>query len=205
MRVAARLISTVFHPLLLATWVVVLFGNLNRYALGTEPVGKLAVVIFFNTFFFPAMSVFLMYMLDFIPDMKLRNKQDRTIPFIATMIFYIWSFMVVQQMQMPLFLQLFILGATVSVILAFVINIFYKISLHMVGMGGVLMLLILVIFAGGLDLAHPLLALLLLTGLVGSARMAEGAHTLGELYYGLIVGLMGQMIGLLIFNNMGLG
>ena len=204
MRTAARAISIVFHPLLLATWIVLLFGSLNKYAFGNAEVHKMAVIVFFNTFFFPAFTLFLMYVLEFIPDLQMRKKKDRNIPFIAAQIFYIWSFMVVKQLQMPVFLQLFILGATISISLAFIVNIFYKVSLHMVGMGAVVMLMVLVVFTGAIDVGHILPALILLTGLIGTARLIEKAHTLGELYYGFLVGLIGPMAGMIAFSRSGM-
>jgi len=200
-RVLARLISIVFHPLLLPTYVVFLFSTINKYSFGAAPAGKMALVVFFNTFFFPAFSLLLMYKLEFIPDLQLKDKQDRTIPFFAAMIFYIWSFMAAQQMQMPVFIQLFILGATITICLCFIVNIFYKVSLHMAGMGGLLMLLLLVVLVGGMDVAHMLIGVVLLSGLVATSRLAEKAHTLNELYYGLLIGLMGQMAGVIIFNR----
>jgi len=200
-RGVARLISVIFHPLLLSTWVVLFFSTINKYSFGASPAGKIAVVVFINTFFFPAFTLFLMYKLEFIPDLQLKNKQDRTIPFFAAMIFYIWSFMAAQQMQMPVFIQLFILGATISICLCFFVNIFYKVSLHMAGMGGLLMLLLLMVFLGGMDVAHMIVGVIILAGLVGTSRLAEKAHTLNELYYGLLLGLMGQMVGVIVFNR----
>lgn len=202
MRAAARTISTVFHPLLLATWVVLLFGVMNKYAFGAAPVHKMAVIVFFNTFFFPAVSIFLMYMLDFIPDLKLAEKKDRTIPFFAVQICYLWSFLVVKQLQMPVFLQLFILGAVISVTIAFITNIFTKVSMHMVGMGSVVMLLILVVFTGAIDVGNFLPIVIVIAGLVGTSRLLQNAHTLGELYYGFLIGVLGQMVGLIVYNRL---
>lgn len=202
MKAWARVISVVFHPLLMATWVVLVLGWLNKYAFGAAPVNRVALVVFVNTFFFPAVSLLLMYKLDFIPDLFMRNKQDRTIPFFAVMVFYIWSFMVSRQMQMPVFVQLFILGATITAAMAFIANIFYKVSLHLAGIGGVVMLLLLAVFSGGMDVAHLLIGVVLAGGFVGSARLAENAHTPGELYYGFLIGMIGQMAGLFVFNQL---
>lgn len=194
MRPLAKLISTVFHPLLMCTWIVLLFGVVNKYAFGAAETNKTAVVVFANTFFFPAFTMLLMYFLDFIPDLKMKEKKDRTIPFIATMTFYIWSYMVVKQMQMPIFVQFFVLGFTVSIAMAFMVNIFTRLSVHMAGMGAVLMLLMLVAFTGSTDVGHILAAAIVLTGLVGTARLLLTDVTITQLYYGLLIGIFGQMI-----------
>ena len=203
MKLFARVISTVFHPLLLATWIVVLFSNLNKYAFGAAPVGKMTLIVFFNTFFFPAITFLMLYLLNFIPDFKLDNKQDRTIPFIAVQVFYIWSFMAVKQMQMPVFMQLFVLGGAITIAVAFVANIFTRLSIHMAGMGAVFMLLILVVFTGAIDVGHIIPVVIILAGLMATARIIISGHTYSELYYGFLVGVLGQIGGLFLFTRLG--
>jgi hypothetical protein len=45
---------------------------------------------------------------------------------------------------------------------------------------------------------------IVIAGLVGSSRLMEQEHNLGQLYYGFLIGLLGQMIGLMAFNRMGI-
>ena len=191
--VLAKFVSNLFHPLLTATWVFILFSFVNRFAFGGIDVGKMGIMIMINTFFFPAFCVFLMWRLDFIPSLKMLNKEDRTIPFFAAIICYIWAFMVVKQVKAPGFVQMFILGAAISIVLSFITNLFFRLSLHMVGIGAAIMLLMLVALLGKVDVAHPLVACIIIAGVLGSARMIESKHTISELYIGLLVGFVGQL------------
>ena len=49
-------------------------------------------------------------------------------------------------------------------------------------------------FTGSTDVGHILAAAIVLTGLVGTARLILTDVTLSQLYYGLLVGVFGQMI-----------
>jgi len=178
----------------MATWIFLLLSMMNKYAFGGLDIGKMGIMIVINTFFFPAFCVFLMWRLEFIPSLKMMDKQDRTIPFFAVIICYIWAFMVMKKVMAPGLIQLFVLGATVSVVLSFIVNIFFRLSLHMVGIGAAILFLMLIALLGSIDVAHIFVGSILTAGLVGTASMIEGKHNLNELYFGLIVGFMGQLV-----------
>jgi hypothetical protein len=197
----SRVILNVFHPLLISSWMFFVLSWLNKYAFAGLDIGKMGIMIGINTFFFPAFCVFLMWRLEFIPSLKMENKQDRTIPFFAVMICYIWSFMVVKKVMAPGIIQLFVLGATISVVLSFIVNIFFRLSLHMVGMGAVLLFLMLIALMGAIDVAHLFIGSILIAGLVGAATMKENNHSLTELYFGLLVGFMGQLVGFVVLSR----
>jgi hypothetical protein len=73
-------------------------------------------------------------------------------------------------------------------------NIYFKISMHTVAVGGALMFFLLFSFnddyGSGL---YPSLALLV-TGLVCTARLLTGAHTPFQIGSGLFIGLLAQYI-----------
>ncbi len=99
----------------------------------------------------------------------------------------------VDQIFMP-----YILASTFTIIVASIITYFWKISLHMVGMGGLLSITL--ICARIL----PLLALkivpfiVICTGLVGFARLYLQAHTHTQIYVGFIVGLVTTIGGVVV-------
>ncbi|MEZ5022202.1 MAG: hypothetical protein R2728_02870 [Chitinophagales bacterium] len=203
MRAFSKTISAVCHPLLMATWVFILFSNINKYAFGNIDIPKMGIVVLINTFFFPAFCIFLMWRLQFIPNLSMKNKEQRIIPFFAVITCYVWAFMALKQIQAPGFIQLFILGATISVILSFIINIFYRLNLYMVGIGGFIMLLVLFALMGNGSVSNILVVAVVVAGLLGTARVHEEASTLNELYFGLLVGFMGQMIGFVALSSGG--
>ncbi len=187
----------------MTTWVFILFSNINKYAFGNMDIPKMGIMVLLNTFFFPAFCIFLMWRLEFIPSLNMKKKEERIAPFFAVIICYVWAFLAMKQVQAPGFIQLFILGATISTILAFIVNIFFRLNLYMVGMGGFIMLLLLVNLMGNTAVSNIIVLVVILAGLLGSARMKEESSTLNELYFGLLVGFTGQMIGFIALNSGG--
>jgi hypothetical protein len=73
-------------------------------------------------------------------------------------------------------------------------NIFFKISMHAMGVGGLLGLMIIVLFDGQMYSGIPLVVSLLLAGMVMTSRMITGDHERGDMVAGFLVGLMSQLI-----------
>lgn len=93
----AQVISFVFHPLLILTYMLVLLLLVNPYLFGVNSVGdqasKLLIIqVFLYTFFIPAVSVLLFRALGLIKSLELRDRYDRIGPYILTGIFYLWLF-----------------------------------------------------------------------------------------------------------------
>jgi membrane-associated phospholipid phosphatase len=117
--------------------------------------------------------------------------------------------------QVPAAFSFFMLGSTIAVFMALLFNIFSKISLHTIGMGGLLagMLIIITNWSyGWIDVEIPLLGTgivlsdrfvilicILLAGITGSCRLYLGAHRQDEIYGGYLLGIFAQMAGFIIY------
>ncbi len=202
LRIIANMVSTVLHPLLIPTLATILFFYVDKYAYGHIANKELYfLIIFINSFAFPMVCISLMKVLGFISSLKMEDKQERTLPFIATMIFYIWTFMIVKnKLNFPISYILFNLGALVSLCLAFVVNIFHKTSIHMAAMGGLLFAVTLQLFSTTAQWNYPFAIIVILSGLVASSRLYLKAHTSIQIYTGFLVGIIGQISALIIAN-----
>lgn len=211
LRIFFKIISFVFHPLLFPTYGTLLFLWANpsieipeaeEGEIVRTPV-HLAMSIFVNTFFMPAVAILMMKALGFIKSLEMEDKQDRIIPFIASMIFYIWAFMAVKDhfSYMPKLYTIFILGTLVSVMISFFITLFYKLSIHMVGAAGLLTGTMLMMMNSEKSLTTVLLGVVVLNGLIATARLYLKAHTVKELYVGFMIGILGQMMAMMIFSK----
>jgi membrane-associated phospholipid phosphatase len=90
------------------------------------------------------------------------------------------------------------LGSTFLAILALIISFYRKISLHMIGIGGILGLLLGLSLNLGLDLTWLLVVSIILSGVLGFARIQSTAHKPSDIYSGFLVGA-GIMFLLFIF------
>ncbi len=152
MKTMAKIISYIFHPLLMLTYIFLLLLLINPYLFGglnQTNILPLGFNIVYNTFLIPAFIVFLMKVLGFVPDLELKDKQHRIVPYVATGVFYLWIFINLKSNpEVPHAFKLFTLGATIALFMAFFINIFSKISMHTTGMGGLLGMVVICMLPG---------------------------------------------------------
>ena len=198
-RMFAHLFSIVFHPLfipVMAAWYLVYIQP--GYFTGFSATEKSLVVlrVGYNTIFFPALTVVLLKAVGFIKSILLKSKRDRIIPYIATNIFYFWMYLVFKNNdEIPSILTGFIFGIFLGSTLALLANIYFKISMHALGMGAFTGLILVIIFSGFQYLLFlPAMVVLLLTGLVCSSRLIVSDHTPFEIYTGLLIAIICQFV-----------
>ena len=199
---AARWSAYVFHPLLFpayGTFFLILSHTHLFMGSGFKVPILWNVVVFILTFIFPAVWLGMMKALGLIPDLHLRNKKERIIPYIATATFYLWTYRMFRPGAGNLLFQSqlissMMLGASVSISLAFIANIFMKVSLHSVGVGSFIGLLMSVMAYSEYDLRSLLVLALFLAGWIGSSRLLLGEHEQREVYYGYLAGFAGQFV-----------
>lgn len=193
-----QLISYVFHPLFITSYVVgfLVFFHPSIFVGIDDHIRVLRFIhVFIFDALFPGFSVFLLWRLQFIASMHLRTPKERILPYIIAMIFYWWTWNVFKNLpEIPPVVIHFSLGAFLALCGAWMCNIYFKISMHAVAMGGALMFFFLLSFNDNYASGLYLSVALLVTGLVCTARLLTGAHTLFELYSGLAVGLLMQWI-----------
>lgn len=212
MHTAARVISLALHPLLMLTYMLVMLLLVNPYLFGVHSITDrqasiLLLRVFLSSFFIPAIAVLMLRFTGLLRSLEMPEKTDRIGPYIITGVFYLWLFRnFLDNSQIPAIFVSFTLGATIALFLAFFINIFSKISIHALGMGGLLgvMVLILTIFPdynflsiGGshqIDLRVVLIAGILLSGITGTARLYLRAHEPMDLWGGYLIGFAAQFI-----------
>jgi len=194
MKIFSKIISYILHPLLIPTYILLLFIQLNSvYFTSLQPQIAFGIV-FINTFFFPALAIVLMKKLEFIDSFEMPDKQQRIIPLIVAMICYIWVYLSVKKTAFPIPYTWFVLGAVISLALSFVINVFHKLSLHMVAISGGLIAVMMMFFYAQNNVQNYFLLAIVLVGIVASARLYLDAHTPKEINTGFIVGIAGQSL-----------
>lgn len=193
----AQLFSALFHPLFIPFFVVAFlvyyhpsyFSGFSYYTKS-----ELLKATALNTIFFPAFAVLVMKGLGFIKSIFLHAQQDRVGPYLANMIFYFWLARVFFNFQPQLtpVLATFMTGVFLTTAVGLIANIFYKISMHAIGCGGLLGIFLVIMNSNSMLMTWPLCIAILITGIVCTARLILGYHTQKEVYMGLLVGLLCQ-------------
>jgi len=198
LRVIAKIFSYVFHPLFIPTYVFIWltihfpfdFAGLTPNALFLRK-----ITVFWMTAFFPAFGVFLCSRLKFIENIYLRSQKERIIPYVITMFFYWWMwYLSLHWPDQPVVLKFFYLGIGISTVLGLILNNFYKISMHAMGVGGAVMFVILTSFFYHVYMGADISLALLAGGIVCTSRLLLSEHNNKEVYSGLIVGVVCQLL-----------
>lgn len=217
LRSIAQIISLVFHPLLIVTYMLVTLLLINPYLFGVNSISdpsskELILRVFLSTFFIPAFSVAMLRFLGLIDSIEMKTKEERIGPYIITGVFYLWMLRNFwDNSNVPSIFTSLMLGSVIALFIAFFFNIFTKISAHAVGMGGLTATVVIamllfrydsffinstILGAFEVSMASLLMVFILLAGLVGTSRLILAAHVPKELYSGYIVGFCSQFIAL---------
>ena len=197
MRTTALVISVLLHPLLMATYTCLLlfFGIHDTvYDFLTPFDNKLRItfVVFMFSFVFPVVNILVLYKLKRIPSITLSEQKDRTYPYIVTALFYFGLFYLLMDVNIWPSIKLFIIGGGLAILLTALVNLKYKISAHMVGLGGLLGILISVSYLIKFNMTPYYVAVIVAAGITGTARLVLNEHRPAQLYLGFLMGLVIQ-------------
>jgi len=208
----AFLLSWLFHPLLILTYMICLLMLINPYSFGISKIGDgrsglLIIYVFLQATLIPGIAISMMKGLGLVSSLDLNNRTNRIGPFIAAGVLYLWLYANFSQLsEIPLIFKSAILGSIIALFTAFMINLFTRISIHAVGMGALvgMILISMLLFSYSVfqigsnvfSMYSLLFIAILLAGLVGSARIILSGHTIQDLYTGYLVGFATQLIAL---------
>jgi membrane-associated phospholipid phosphatase len=137
----------------------------------------------------PLACIFLLYTFRLISDIWLEDKRDRFFPYLITALSYVFCSVLFFRMGMPLFVPSLLVGAAISLIVNAVISLWWKISAHMTGVGGLLGGILCVSYKLSINPYGWIILIVLICGLVACARLYLKAHTLGQVAAGFFNGL----------------
>ncbi|GAA4307104.1 hypothetical protein [Nibribacter koreensis] len=191
----ALVLSVVFHPLLLPSY---LFALILFYL----PVGALTfpvegrrlvwIMVFLTTFLIPGLGAYAMRRAGQISSLTLESRADRRWPLLfAAACYTVTTVLFYRQTYFDDLFFYVMAIITASVYMTLVINQFWKISAHAIGVGGALGILVLLYdWLPEPHLFYPAVIGIAIAGAVLSARLALGAHNTKQVYTGFILGFL---------------
>jgi len=195
--IGAKIISFLLHPLFVGVMMMFYITYMHpTLFIAVSEKGRFYKFLTFvvNNVMFPVLVVLLLKGLGFAKTIQLGTQKERIIPYVASIIFFFNSYNTFRnQPDSPEILTDMCLGIFLSACLALVLNNFSKISMHAMGMGGMLGLAMVIIFTGQAYAVWPLTIAILLTGLVCTARLIASDHTMEDLVLGLMIGIGTQL------------
>ena len=187
----AKFISLILHPLLMPTYAFALiFFTKNYYSTFTPLNYKVALVgvTFLFTFMLPTINAFILLKMGRIKSLEMKTTAERVVPYGSTAVYYFALYYMFYERHLPGVLQIIILGAAISILLSLLINYRWKISAHTIGIGGIAGATLGIIYRLQLDFSFILMFVILLAGIVASARLKLKSHTPAQVYTGFLLG-----------------
>jgi hypothetical protein len=193
LRIAAKLISIIFHPIFIPVYLAVFLVKIQPYFFsGLSPLEKFIVIPRFVVIYtiFPLVSVLLLKALGFIQSVQLRTQRERVIPYIICMIYYFghWYFLK-RQRELPEYFIELTAATFFASILGFFANIIMKVSMHAIAAGLMSAFLIHVGLTQNFNFSIYISIAIILTGIICTARFIDSDHQPVEIYFGLLIGI----------------
>ena len=198
----ARIISAIFHPLLMLPYCV-MFALYATELMFAYPIEKLLVVAISLTFMtiIPGVALWVLKRLRYITSYDIENRKERDIPYIVMIVCSAAGTILQSLMWAPSWfvgLHCGIIGALGA---AYIFNGWWKVSLHGIGVGGMMGVVIAAAPYGITAMNLPFSIATLIAGLVCSSRITLGRHTLGQTLFGTALGAAGTVLGAWIYTH----
>jgi len=205
MTIFSKVISVVFQPLFLPIYAFLLYVTIEHHS--TVLIRSEQATVQFNyilsiqmllAVIIPIGSLYVMYRSNIITSMSIPNRKERIPIFIITLFYYLLTYYFLRKIHVT---NLDFLGAFMSFLtggivltgLSLLITFFWKISIHAIGISGLAGA-----FLGFSELLFPIqngegitiinILLLLLVGVICSARLYLKAHSFLQIIAGITLG-----------------
>lgn len=198
LRTASRIISGIFNPFIIpfgGFLVLFLFSYLRIMPFQYKLI-VLAVVYCF-TILMPMLTIFLFQKINGWDIKELSHREKRFIPYILTIMAYVFCLLMMYKLNLPRYMSGIILATLIAMVICIFINLKWKISEHMTGMGGVVGGLIAFSFLFNYNPVWWLCFFILIAGMLGTSRIILKQHTLGQVLSGFVVGVICAVYGIL--------
>jgi len=188
-----KIISTILHPIVIPTLGIFLYFMFVSQTLERKLQLILLGLVFIVTYIIPVLLLVILKAVGLIKNFQVSTIKERRFPVLFMIgIFYFLGDAVI---NIPMARDLGILFYGTSIGLAVVYFLFpfkIKSSIHLLSMGSIISFFFVISNIYNLSLLPLILVLILLSGLLGSARLYLKAHNSKELLVGFLIGILSQ-------------
>lgn len=189
--IISHFLSWVLSPLLMPV-----YGLILAFCLSILEVAPIRMRVVFTLItgaicsLLPMVMIVVLKLCGLIQDVALNGRKERLVPYLITALCFAGGGWFLASKGAPLWLTLFFAGGALATLVNTVINLWWKISAHAAGIAGVVALLICIEKDGSPEpeLMVWLVITIILAGMLGSARVWLGRHTVWQVLAGLVVG-----------------
>lgn len=190
----ARFMTTVLSPLLMPTYGV--FLALWVSVLCLLPYGRRVAVLLVCmgiTCIVPLIFLSVLRHFNLVKDLNVEVREQRLYPYLFTALCCgVAAYYLYFNCHSPQWFAMFMVGAALTMLVMALINVWWKISAHMAGIGGVIALIYQIHVQGlsAFDLLWLLCFAIIVAGFLGTSRLVLKRHDIWQLLAGVAVGFL---------------
>jgi hypothetical protein len=201
MKKIAHALSLLFHPIFMPLLGFFIIFNSGIYESGISWEYKkyfyLINILF--TVFLPLALISLLFYLNQVQSIELNSRRERSVPLMLTAVSFFLLVMVLHHVIPVPILEGFSLAEFFVVFVLYIASYWFKVSLHLSGLGGICGLIFVLSVFFGKDLLTFLSIALFVSGVVASSRLFLKAHSILEIISGYLIGFSGTFFIVLYF------
>lgn len=188
----ARIFSLLLHPFLITFCCIgLLFAYTSFYDVYESNVYRILFAVLLFSCVIPFTFLVLIKNLKIISGYSLSNPRDRLLPYLMSLFSHSMLLYYFYISHMYLWFLALVAAPTLVILVGFIINLFWKVSAHMLGMGALIGSTLSVCFnVKGLNPFILFTIMFILAGCLGVSRLYLKKSTPAQVYTGFIVGLI---------------
>ena len=187
----ATFLTYLLHPLLAPIAGIFILTRSGTYIadLNPEIINLINLIVITLTLVLPVCMIPFYLYFRMIRQISIPEKHERLIPMVITLVAYLGAWFLIRRLPVSQLYGRFLLGACLSLLIVVAVSFYWKISLHMTGLGGLVGLVLALSRKLGVELMVVLLLLIIISGLAGFARLQLNAHSKSQVLAGFLIGL----------------
>ncbi len=184
------IISTLLHPMFMPVYGLLVLFNSGTFIsyIPYEAKKYIFLIVLICTVLLPISFIPFYLFRKIINDIHMRTNRERIIPLLVNSLFFYLGYLFINKLQLPPVIKSYMLACAVAVFIALLVSIRWKISIHMLGLGGLTGAVILFSYRLNIDLKGIWMVLILFSGLTGYARLQLNSHNSLQVYFGFLLG-----------------
>jgi len=198
----AQFISVLAHPLFMPSYAFSLLMYTNPYInmmISDSTKNVVIIILSLFTIVLPILTAIILKQLRVIDSIYMKTTEERKWPFVFTLVWYYMAFQLLAKLYIPQSFLLLMLGAISAIGLSLIITLRWKVSIHMLGIGGLIGAIISISHRFQFDHSNLIMLLLIFAGLIGFARLKTHSHNYRQVYVGFLLGFLVEWISVLYF------
>jgi hypothetical protein len=201
----SKIITIVFHPLLMPVFItLILFEPKSYFSLISFDYQRIIYsFIIISTILLPLSTIPVFLKLGVIKTVEMVEKQERVLPLLFATFSYMCGYFLLQKLNLPVPIgsafNSLLFNASIVLFCLTIVSLWWKISIHMAGIGGAFGSLLILSLRLGMDLNLFIISSIFIASILGTSRLILNTHNNPQVFIGFLLGLFGMVTGSILF------